>query len=273
MKISIGHSFINIDINEDEQLFYYLSYLAHSNFMKKIGKKNKIIIFSDENEDVQKRYFLKLISKIYKRLNNLEIFFDINEQKKPIRLNLSKKNQIQRQVIFQVGVSEEVIYFKSDSKNRLLSTFVKHHFRDHLVQYRLKYDTVFVYPNNILTFEKLDELVCMDEISGCFVKFEQNSGELRRLKNDFQKKEFRKKRFRAVFDLISDKFSILNCPKGAPFELIRQNYLSLAKKYHPDCVGVENHKIILEYTQKFQEIQQAYRVIKDLYAHEKLIAA
>ena len=52
-----------ITIQEDAKTFYYLQNIADKHFHKKIGRKDKMIIFKDQDELVQRRYFLKLIHK------------------------------------------------------------------------------------------------------------------------------------------------------------------------------------------------------------------
>ena len=76
MRVTFGTNMIMFDIYEDENTFYYLQNLSEKNFSKKIGQKNKIIIFKSDNEEIQRRYFLKLVTKIFKRKNkNYDEFF------------------------------------------------------------------------------------------------------------------------------------------------------------------------------------------------------
>jgi len=67
MHLSMTHDMLAITIQEDAKTFYYLQNIADKNFRKKIGRKEKMIIFKDADELVQRRYFLKLVSKIYLR--------------------------------------------------------------------------------------------------------------------------------------------------------------------------------------------------------------
>ena len=64
MHLSLSHDMLAITIQEDSKTFYYLQNIADKNFQKKIGRKEKMIIFKEQDEVVQRRYFLKLISKI-----------------------------------------------------------------------------------------------------------------------------------------------------------------------------------------------------------------
>jgi len=59
-------------------------------------------------------------------------------------------------------------------------------------------------------------------------------------------------------------YEILECPIGASKDLIRENYKKLIKLYHPDRIYSENKDLVSEYTQKFQELQEAYSVLKSV---------
>ena len=50
MHLSLSHDMIAITIQEDSKTFYYLQNLADKNFQKKIGRKDKMIIFKDQEE-------------------------------------------------------------------------------------------------------------------------------------------------------------------------------------------------------------------------------
>ncbi len=54
MRVTFGTNMIMFDIYEDENTFYYLQNLSEKNFSKKIGQKNKIIIFKSDNEETQR---------------------------------------------------------------------------------------------------------------------------------------------------------------------------------------------------------------------------
>jgi len=57
-------------------------------------------------------------------------------------------------------------------------------------------------------------------------------------------------------------YSILECPVGASKEILKKNYRKLAKVYHPDKIINEQPEMLGYYTQKFQNLQEAYSTLK-----------
>ena len=57
-------------------------------------------------------------------------------------------------------------------------------------------------------------------------------------------------------------YIVLKSEEKDSLHTIRKRYLKLAKNYHPDRVSYTNTKLIDEYTTKFQQIQEAYEVLK-----------
>jgi len=60
----------------------------------------------------------------------------------------------------------------------------------------------------------------------------------------------------------NDPYSLLNAHETENLESIRQKYLSLAKEFHPDSIASVDARILKNATVKFQQIQEAYAIIK-----------
>ena len=100
MHCCLTHDMLAVTIQEDAKTFYFLQNIAAKNFTKKIGRKEKMIIFKEPEETVQRRYFLKLISKIYLREHNDQMQASIIENAidKSIKISLLKPNQVIQKV-------------------------------------------------------------------------------------------------------------------------------------------------------------------------------
>jgi len=59
-------------------------------------------------------------------------------------------------------------------------------------------------------------------------------------------------------------YTILECPIGASQDVLKKNYKKLTKAYHPDKIYHEDPKLLEHYTHKFQELQEAYSLLKTL---------
>jgi len=274
MQISFSHDILAVTIEDDAKTFYHIQNIIEKNFSKKIGRKNKTIIFKQEDESVQRRYFLKLINKIYKRKNQI-VDEDTSKRiknsiDKNIKITHLKSNQLQQQLKISVKIEDNyIIIFDFEAKNSILVTYLKNYFKDHLVKYKLRNNTVTIYPHSEITSKLLEKLLNQKEIIGCYVDFNYNINDFLAYKHSLTKKMERKKKFNALFSLLEEYYDVLNCKADDTFETIRKNYIKLVKKYHPDTITHKNPSLTSHYNDKFQTIQHAYEMIKVHFEHEK----
>ena len=269
MKIKQNEKSINIIIKDDAQTFYYLKSLIDKNFKNKIGNKNKIIVFNDKSEEVGRKYFLKLLSRIYARKTGKKrkkIWQIEKAVDKIIKITLIKKNQIQNIVNLAVNFSRQdsCVMIKMDVKNRLILRGLQNIFDSYKVLYHPSNNTVLIYDFDKTVIKKLNAFIATKEILGNFIHFH------------FDKKIFDEiedflsnlpKRRRSINLLLEDFYKMLNCSQKDPYEKIRANYLNLVKKYHPDNILSDNTLIIKVYSKKFQKIQQAYETIREYHKY------
>ena len=67
-----------------------------------------------------------------------------------------------------------------------------------------------------------------------------------------------------------DPYEILGLPKDATFNEIKKKYRELVKKYHPDILMGKgaDEEIIQEGTKKLQEINEAYKILKERFGEK-----
>ncbi|AFL68537.1 adenylosuccinate lyase [Sulfurospirillum barnesii] len=273
MHLSLTHDMLAITIEEDSKTFYYLQNIADKNFKKKIGRKEKMIIFKEEDEIVQRRYFLKLLSKIYlRKTNDYENAITIEEAlEKSIKISLLKPNQLLQKMNIQLVIEDNyAVVFHLGSHNTLFASYLKSYFKDHLVRIRPKNGTITLYPNSDETVRLLEKLLEQKELFGCFVAFNYQEEALLSYKKSFVTKRLKRSRHNALFSLLEEYFGILGCKVEDSFEMIRRNYLSLVKKYHPDSCGLYDGDLHVKYVAKFQEIQYAYEMLKMHFRHAEI---
>ncbi|MFK5881881.1 MAG: DnaJ domain-containing protein [Sulfurospirillum sp.] len=278
MQISYSRDMIAVTIQEDSKTFYFLQNLIEKHFRKKIGKKEKIIVFKESDEKVQRRYFLKLISKIYKRkntnTNKKELEKIKNSYNKNIKLSLLKANQITQHVNIKIKIEDNyVILLHFETNFSILVTYLKNYFKNHLISYRSKTRIMTIYPNSNKTVELLENLLVQRELLGSFVNFNFNPDEIETYKLVLNEKKSRKNRYFALFNLLEDYYNVLGCKKVDSFGVIRERYLKLVKQYHPDRLGISNLSLKSYYNKKFQEIQYAYEMLKIHHTYEKKIVS
>lgn len=265
MHLSMTHDMLAITIQEDAKTFYYLQNIADKNFRKKIGRKEKMIIFKDADELVQRRYFLKLVSKIYFRKtgNDEQAKLIENSFDKSIKISLLKPNQLLQKMHINVSIEDNyVVVFNLGSHNSLFASYLKSYFKDHLVRIRPKNGTITLYPNSEQTIMLLDKLFAQKELFGCFVEFNYALESYQIYKRALMARKARRNRHNALFSLLEEYFGVLGCKIEDSFETIRRNYLSLVKKYHPDSCGLYDGDLHVKYVAKFQEVQNAYEMLR-----------
>ena len=272
MHLSITHDMLAITIQEDSKTFYYLQNIANKNFRKKIGRKEKMIIFKEDDEIVQRRYFLKLLSKIYLRTTNNHEHASLiaNGLDRSIKIALLKSNQVLQKMNIRVVIEDNyAVVFHLGSHNTLFASYLKSYFIDHLVRIRPKNSTITLYPNSNVTVKLLEKLFEQKELFGCFVEFTYVKEEFLAYKKSFVAKRVKRNRYNALFSLLEEYFGVLGCKVEDSFDIIRQNYLLLVKKYHPDSCGLYDGDLHVKYVAKFQEVQNAYEMLKMHFKHSE----
>ena len=274
MQISFSPEMLAITVEDDASTFYHLQNIIEKNFSKRIGRKDKTIVFKQEYENVQRRYFLKLVDKIYRRKNE---FYDKNISNKiknaidkTIKITHLKSNQLQQQLKIDMKIEDNyAVVFSLGSKNSILVTYLRNYFKNHLVKYRLRNNTITLYPQSENTAKLLDKLLNQKEIIGCYVDFIYDINDFLRYKSTLMKKMERKRKFNALYSLLEEFYDVLECKAEDSFETIRKSYLKLVKQYHPDTISHKNPSLTSHYSDKFQDIQHAYEMIKIHFEHEK----
>ncbi len=274
MKIKQNDKTININIKDDAQTFYYLKSLIDKNFKNKIGNKNKIIVFNDIDEEIGRKYFLKILSRIYARKTGkkLKKIWQIEKAyNKTIKITLLKQNQIQNIVNFKLNFYKKTgtVELKMDMKNRLILRGLQNIFDNYKVLYQPSNNTVLILNFDDKIIEKLSNLIFAKEILGNFINFSYDKNILHEIKQYLTKKP---KRRNAVNTLLNDFYKLLHCSEHDSYDTVRTKYLELAKKYHPDNIVSDNVLILKVYSKKFQKIQQAYKTIKEYHKYMANVA-
>lgn len=276
MNISLSQDMLALCIEEDAKTFYYLQNLADKHFQKKIGRKNKVIIFKDDQELTQRRYFLKLLSKIYlRKTGDLDKSTVIeNAIDKSIKLSLLKQNQVLQKMNIDICIEDNyAVVFHFQTHQPLFSNYLKTYFKDHLVRIRPKMATLTLYPNGAITAQLLHKLLLQKELFGCFVSFTYDESILKLYTKSLVSRKIRRSHHNALFSLLEEYFGVLGCHMEDSFEVIRKNYLRLVKQYHPDSSCMQHADLHVTYTTKFQEIQNAYEMLKTHFKEHEAMTA
>ncbi len=274
MKVVYGVEKVSFTF-EQHSTYYYLQNVINRNFNNKIGRKNKTIIFPVEEEEVQRKYLLKLIAKIYKK-QNPDISEDELKKLKSaynftMKLTLELKNQLLPDLKINVGFDDDqAIIFRMQDHNRLFVSYLKNYFKDHLLQYRMKTKTITIFPNDGQTLFRLQKLLSKREHMAWYVSFEYDLNSYNDFSSYWFKKEQRKRRFRSLGGIMEEYFEALGCSSHDSYHKVRHRYLQLAKMYHPDRhADKQNRSLVTYYREKFEKIQTAYEILKTYFQSEE----
>ncbi|CUU71707.1 adenylosuccinate lyase [Campylobacter hyointestinalis] len=254
---------------DDDSLFLSLADKIKENFTNSIKSRDKVILFYNENELVQRKYFLKLIGKIYEKTSNDKIDFLFTHHKN-IKLVYKKANSVQILININIKFDKNHIIFDLSKSDDI--------FNKYLIKCvgTMKYE--FFKNENLLSVsvdkaEKLDifdSLFSFKEHIKYAVNFNFDEGEYESFKKriKIQNSKNYVRRFSMLASLLEEHFETLGCNANDDFETVRAKYLNLTKMYHPDRHLQKTIEIQKNYTDKFQKIGLAYEALKPYFREQ-----
>jgi len=259
----------------DRAVYYRLQHIIDEHFPHRIGRKDKIILFPKPEELHQRRYFLKLIAKLYKKTNPDESI--LNElsvsHSKTIKLSLIQSGMVVPQMHINVRFeNHHAITFELANNDRLLVSYFKNYFKDHLFQYRMRSRTLTLFPNSDLTCKRLEKLMQTQKHMAWYIHFHYDLEAYRQFEKAYATRFERKRRFNALHGILQDYFKALGCSVEDSFETVRRSYLKLVKEYHPDSLQGKPLDLVAHYRDRFEKIQTAYEMVRTYYQGRAQIA-
>ena len=115
--------------------------------------------------------------------------------------------------------------------------------------------------------QKLKQLVSRRKLVNIPVSFTYNAFTFEKLGEKSANTTTRHRQMPPVPDPVTARLrqslALLNCDREASMETVQLNYRRLIKTYHPDRVHGKPDHVVAHYTRMFQQVQEAYRVIKE----------
>lgn len=247
---------------DDSELFINLGSKMRENFQAAIGSCNKIIAFCRENELIQKKYFLKLVSKIYARKNGENI--DISDTKEQIKLIFQKANSLQILLNIKVKFQKNSVIFDIKNSDDLFNRYLIKSL--HGVEYE-EFSNLLVFNfSNVLQLGLLENILNYREHLKYIVDFTYENQDYKMFKKRIEVLDSPtyQKRFGMLANLLEEHFETLGVSADDDFNTVRSSYLELSKIYHPDRYG--SNKI--DCADKFRKISVAYEALKPFYKEQ-----
>ncbi len=292
MDISQSQKSITVT-TDDCDLFLNLANRIKKSFYDTIGKRNKIIVFYNENELMQRKYLLKFLSKIYTdqifksaalpapktddkkpksaaTKPNLPVKIDaLSPEKtaqKDIKLIFQKPNSVQMILDVNVLFKGTRVVFELSRKEPVFVQYLAQNMSEGSFDYFDFKNTLIFAPRTRADIELLDSTIGFKKHLTFIVHFHYDSAKYERLKQRVivQSSEAYASKMGILAEILTEDFELLGCSPNDDYETVRESFLALSKAYHPDL-----HKGESGFGEKFAKIRMAYEAIKPYYLEQK----
>ncbi|ARR00916.1 adenylosuccinate lyase [Campylobacter porcelli] len=257
-------------VTDDCDLYLNLIYKIRQSFANVIGTRDRIIIFYNENELIQRKYLLKFIANLYRKTVGSGVEFWLTHHK---NIKLIYKNPTSLQILIDIDIKFEDSKVLFDLKNseELFAKYLMRGFNDANCDYFPRQNWLFFTPKSQKDIDTLSNIINIKEHLKYTVNFNYNKDEFELFKRRFNalnSKEYKRK-FTMLATLLEDHFHTLGCEVGDDYDTVRASYLNLIKIYHPDRNAIKSDEIKKSYTDKFQKIGLAYEALKPYFQEQK----
>jgi hypothetical protein len=272
MTVTLHAKEIRITLEEGS-----LNHLIVKNFVQKyfnnvLTLSSTLVIFHQEAEISQKRYFMQWLYSAYrkKRRDLSPVFLKALQSALhfPIRIRIQgKKNPVQPIAVRVRVVSSEGLELTISPSGGYASLF----FRQRLAPWFEH--TVAAGVMRVRACEAslavLSELFKRRQILAQPVTYRYDALALNRLIAQFNaaQKSDRTQKQRSYQLVIEEdgklkrSYALLGCQAGDSLDQIKQRYRALARRYHPDRAYALGEAAVSDYTRRFHAIAQAYETV------------
>ena len=249
--------------------------LLHSFWVKRFLAKHasemlflpkSILVFSSPKLESSREQFLKTLCRKYAHLNDFDPSFFLKTLLKlkdySIKLVINDRIASEKLNAKVTAFDTTSVSIKLQNPNIWLMYYLHSRLGQYIKVSTAKY-MLFNLPD-MRSKSRLERVFSKRHILHFRVKYEFNVYFLQKLYGSFNGFNANENILEhKIEDINSKYYNILECEVGATKEEVKKSYKKLAKLYHPDLVTHNNPNLINDYTQKFQQLQEAYSVLKN----------
>ncbi|TLD96747.1 J domain-containing protein [Helicobacter jaachi] len=291
MNVTLLEKYIQITVEEDNEFLHKALAYAEKYFSKSYRLSRTVLILDDgerfkkdylvnwayhafgQDEKHQKLHNLienlqnppkdtphldttdSMQSPIEEPLQDLKYLLDFTYL--PIRIKIVGKNSLIERVKISLRLlNTKRVMLKMDKANSVARRYIAHIFEDYYVG--CDRDEIYLDSTKPYFWESIMNLISFKVIHNVILDFDydsfKNRGGLGSFDDSFLTDEER---------VLRGCYMTLECHYQDDFELVKKNYLKLAKEYHPDNVFGQDEQVIESYSDRFRRIQEAYEKIKN----------
>lgn len=234
----------------------------HSRGMLFLSKA--VLVFKNETLMDSRESFISQLSLHHASKNEFSHEFFLRSMLKfgnqPIRVELNKEEDPQEVKVHLYAYNKDTVLITLDYPN----SWVMSYLRSQLEVYIERGTDVSMVldVSDYKAKARLEKTLNKRHVLHYQIKYSYNNRFISKLYSDFANFSFGSL-CRDEEDIQKDNFyAILQCPKGASQDALKDSYKRLAKVYHPDKVLKEAPHMVKHYTQKFQLLQEAYSALR-----------
>ncbi|MGE4295255.1 MAG: J domain-containing protein [Campylobacterales bacterium] len=272
MTVTLHAKEIRISVEEGS-----LNHLIVKNFVQKyfsnvLTLSGTLVIFHNESELSQKRYFFQWLYSAYrkKRQDISPAFLKMLQGAAafPIRVRVMGRKKPVQAVSVRLWVpADDRFCLLIEPAGSLMVNYFRQRFSSFLLQQRAVAWLEIKSDPDALTI--LSELLGRAQIMAQPVTYRYEKIQLDRLLSRAQqsdRQEQKQRFFRLVIEedaKLKEAYQLLGCAQGADAQSVKKCYRDLARRFHPDRAFSEGEAAVAEMTRRFHAINAAYELICD----------
>ncbi|SFV74583.1 hypothetical protein MNB_SM-3-474 [hydrothermal vent metagenome] len=223
-----------------------------------------VLVFRNESLQKTRENFLKELSKHHATMHDFSHEFFLRAMLKyenqPIKIELNKKEQQEIVKVHLYAYDSQTILITLDKPN----AWIMYYMRSQLEVY-IERGTDISLVLDVSDFKakaRLDRALNKKHILHYKIEYTYDNEFMSKLYAQFKNYSFSDLEKAEEEEKNNRFYTILECPVGASQDMLKKHYKKLSKVYHPDKIMNESPDMVQYYTQKFQQLQEAYTALR-----------
>jgi len=254
MRLSINKDAIVFSISKEHIHYKTLEHFIHRNFAKVLKYEDSMTVLHSSKEQTKRDYMLKWIKNIVKNnatISKLEMYnnFPIKIEHKTSYIPVHHLN-----ISIRLLQNRRLLFIFEDENKKIIKKFLNF-FKEANAKMIYQGKAVLIEITTQASLHKLKQMLSVRTIQNSAVQFVYTKSQMNLFLQSLKEKNDAQK-------ILMESYNLLGINKNSDMAQIKQNYKQLLKKYHPDRVFAKNQNSVNLYTQKFQQVQNAYETIQ-----------
>lgn len=256
MQILLGAHETIVRVNSHSMKIDYIQHYIHKYFNDAVASEKSLYIPASNKSNHYRTFLLKWLYALYAKKSRND-FFELREtllrrECKAIKITFAHiHSSVRHKILWNISDVENLT-LKVEPYNPDILNDIEAYFKTSL---HVKQNQYTLYIDSLEQKQRLKRLL----------NYSQNLGqECRHVFDKQQMDAFLEtilKKEKPKMSPLQKAHIILGALPGDDVKIIKQRYKKLAKRYHPDRVSIKDDESVALYTQKFQNILQAYEIL------------